>query len=208
MRFRPCIDIHNGKVKQIIGGSLRDSQDQAEENYVAAQDAAYFARLYKEKGLRGGHVILLNHQDSEYYEATRAQAFAALAAFPGGLQAGGGIRADNAREYLDRGASHVIVTSYVFRDGQIAYENLEKIKREVGREHLVLDLSCRKKDGEYYVVTDRWQRLPTRRSRCRSCGSWGRAVHSFWSTRWMWKARPRALTGSWWACWPHIRSVR
>ena len=73
MRFRPCIDIHNGKVKQIIGGSLRDSQDQAEENYVAAQDAAYFARLYKEKGLRGGHVILLNHQDSEYYEATRAR---------------------------------------------------------------------------------------------------------------------------------------
>ena len=176
MRFRPCIDIHNGKVKQIIGGSLRDSQDQAEENYVAAQDAAYFARLYKEKGLRGGHVILLNHQDSEYYEATRAQAFAALAAFPGGLQAGGGICADNAREYLDRGASHVIVTSYVFRDGQIAYENLEKINREVGREHLVLDLSCRKKDGEYYVVTDRWQRftdtkvtLPLLRELGKSC---------------------------------------
>lgn len=158
MRFRPCIDIHNGKVKQIVGGSLTDDKDQAEENYVAGQDAAFFAHLYKEKGLAGGHVILLNPQDSRFYADTRIQAFKALEAFPQGLQVGGGIRADNAHEYLDRGASHVIVTSYVFREGQIAYENLEKIEKEVGREHLVLDLSCRKKDGRYYVVTDRWQR--------------------------------------------------
>lgn len=159
MKFRPCIDIHNGKVKQIIGGSLNDNDNQAAENYVAKQDAAYFARLYREKGLNGGHVILLNPKGSQYYEATRAQAFAALKAFSEGLQIGGGIRAENAQEYLDKGASHVIVTSYVFQNGQIAYDNLEKIKKEIGREHLVLDLSCRKKDGEYYVVTDRWQKF-------------------------------------------------
>lgn len=159
MRFRPCIDIHNGKVKQIVGGSLSDQGDQAAENFVSRQDAAFFARLYRGKGLTGGHVILLNPEGSEYYQATRAQAFAALEAFPGGLQIGGGVRADNAGEYLDRGASHVIVTSYVFRDGRISYENLEKIKREVGRERLTLDLSCRKKDGDYYVVTDRWQKF-------------------------------------------------
>ncbi len=159
MRFRPCIDIHNGKVKQIVGGSLSDQGDRAAENFVAQQDAAFFARLYKERGLTGGHVILLNPEGSDYYAATRAQAFAALEAFPGGLQAGGGVRAENAAEYLDRGASHVIVTSYVFREGRISYENLEKIKKEVGRERLTLDLSCRKKDGDYYVVTDRWQKF-------------------------------------------------
>ncbi len=159
MRFRPCIDIHNGKVKQIVGGSLSDRGDEAAENFVARQDAAFFARLYKERGLAGGHVILLNPEGSRYYEATRAQAFAALEAFPGGLQIGGGVRAENAAKYLDRGASHVIVTSYVFRDGQISYENLEKIKKETGWERLTLDLSCRKKDGDYYVVTDRWQKF-------------------------------------------------
>lgn len=158
MRFRPCIDIHNGKVKQIIGGSLKDKQDQAQENHVSEHDAGFFAGLYRERGLEGGHVILLNPQGSQFYEATRAQAFKALEAFPKGLQVGGGIRADNAQGYLEKGASHVIVTSYVFREGRIHWENLEKIIREVGREHLVLDLSCRKKDGEYYVVTDRWQR--------------------------------------------------
>lgn len=159
MRFRPCIDIHNGKVKQIVGGSLSDQGDQASENFVAQQDAAFFARLYRKRGLTGGHVILLNPEGSEHYTATHAQAFAALEAFPGGLQIGGGVRADNAAEYLDRGASHVIVTSYVFREGRISYENLEKIKKEVGRERLALDLSCRKKDGDYYVVTDRWQKF-------------------------------------------------
>lgn len=159
MRIRPCIDIHNGKVKQIVGSSLKDQDSQAVENYVADQDAAYFAELYKEKGLPGGHVILLNPRGSEYYDAAQAQAWAALAAYPGGLQVGGGIQADNAQEYLDRGASHVIVTSYIFQDGHMNEANLEKMKKEVGREHLVLDLSCRRKDGDYYVVTDRWQKF-------------------------------------------------
>ena len=161
MKFRPCIDIHNGKVKQIVGGSLTDAKDQAEENFVSRQDAGFYAALYRDKGLRGGHVILLNHAGSPHYEASRAQAFLALRTYPGGLQLGGGVTPENAAEYLDAGASHVIVTSYVFRDGQICRENLERKEREVGREHLVLDISCRKKGGQYYIVTDRWQKFTT-----------------------------------------------
>lgn len=159
MRFRPCIDIHNGKVKQIVGGSLQDQGDQAQENYVAEQDAPFFARLYQSRGIRGGHIILLNPATSPYYEVTRQQAIEALKAYPGGMQIGGGIREDNAESFLDAGASHVIVTSYVFKNGVINWENLEKLERAVGREHLVLDLSCRKKDGQYYIVTDRWQKF-------------------------------------------------
>ncbi|BAK46523.1 hypothetical protein CXIVA_05560 [Clostridium sp. SY8519] len=159
VEFRPCIDIHNGKVKQIVGGSLRDEGDRAAENFVAEQDSVFFADFYKKDGIRGGHVILLNGKDSEYYEATKQQALAALRAYPGGLQAGGGINPENAREFLEAGASHVIVTSYVFHDGTVNYENLEKLLAVTGREHLVLDLSCRKRDGAYYIVTDRWQKF-------------------------------------------------
>ena len=158
MRFRPCIDIHNGKVKQIVGGSLKDAGDQAEENYISEQDSIFYAKMYKKDNLRGGHIILLNPAGSEYYEATRKQALAALQAFPGGMQIGGGVTAENAKEYLDAGASHVIVTSYVFREGRIRWDRLEQLLQVTGREHLVLDLSCRKReDGAYYIVTDRWQ---------------------------------------------------
>ena len=149
MRFRPCIDIHNGKVKQIVGGSLKDSGDEATENFISKYDSAFYAELYKKDGLSGGHIILLNPSSSQYYEATRRQALAALSAYPGGMQIGGGVTAENAKAYLDAGASHVIVTSYVFRDGQIQWDNLEKLRQAVGREHIVLDVSCRKKDGEY-----------------------------------------------------------
>lgn len=157
MKFRPCIDIHNGKVKQIVGGSLRDEGNHAAENFASELGADYYAELYKKDGLTGGHIILLNAADSEYFEATKTQAMKALAAYPGGLQIGGGMNADNAGEYLEAGASHVIVTSYVFRDGKILYENLEKLVEHVGKEHIVLDLSCRKRDGKYYIVTNRWQ---------------------------------------------------
>ena len=159
MKFRPCIDIHNGKVKQIVGGSLRDEENQAATNFSSELGAAFYADLYKKDGLRGGHVILLNHPGSEYYEETKRQAFDALGVYPGGLQAGGGITAENAREYLNAGASHVIVTSYVFREGKFCRENLEKLKRTVGKEHIVLDLSCRRKEDGYYIVTDRWQKF-------------------------------------------------
>lgn len=158
MKFRPCIDIHNGQVKQIVGGSLTDLGDQANENFVAAQNAVFYAKLYEKHNLKGGHIILLNGKDSSYYEATKAQAVSALKAYPGGMQIGGGINDENAYEYLESGADKVIVTSFVFKNGQIAYENLEKLVKAVGKENLVLDLSCRKKEGQYYIVTDRWQK--------------------------------------------------
>lgn len=159
MEFRPCIDIHNGKVKQIVGGSLKDVGNQAQENFVATQDAAFYANLYRNAGLKGGHIILLNSPDSEYYEETKKQAMLALQEYPGGLQVGGGITPDNAKEYLEAGASHVIVTSYVFKDGKIHYDRLEQLVNAVGREHLVLDVSCKKVGDSYRVVTDRWQKL-------------------------------------------------
>ena len=157
MKFRPCIDIHNGKVKQIVGGSLTDVQDQAKENFVSEQDAAFYAELYKKAGIVGGHVILLNSQDSPNYEATKQQALLALRTYPGGLQIGGGVNPGNAQEYLEAGASHVIVTSYVFQNGQVRYDRLDRLKKAVGKEHLVLDLSCRRRENSYYIVTNRWQ---------------------------------------------------
>ena len=159
MEFRPCIDIHNGKVKQIVGGSLKDEGNQVKENFVAEQDAAYFAEFYKKDKIRGGHIILLNPSDSSYYKETKRQALLALHTYPGGMQVGGGIHAENAKEFIEAGASHVIVTSYVFKDGRINYENLKRLSNLIGAEHLVLDLSCRKKDGRYYIVTDRWQKF-------------------------------------------------
>ena len=157
MEFRPCIDIHNGSVKQIVGGSLRDFGDKAQENFVSKQDAAFYARLYREYEIANGHIILLNPVTSPYYEKTKKQALSALSAYPGGLQVGGGITPDNAGEYLDAGASHVIVTSYVFKDGRIQYDRLDELVSKVGSGNLVLDLSVRKKDGRYLIVTDRWQ---------------------------------------------------
>ncbi len=159
MEFRPCIDIHNGKVKQIVGSSLTDSDNKATENFVADSNASFFACLYKKHNLKGGHIILLNPVGSEYYEATKAQAIDALKAFPGGMQLGGGITPDTAKEFLDAGATHVIVTSFVFKDGTIKYDNLKAISDAVGRERLVLDLSCKKTADGYKVVTDRWQKM-------------------------------------------------
>ncbi len=159
MRFRPCIDIHNGAVKQIVGGSLKDEADFATDNFVSELRAESYATLYKKSGIAGGHIIILNPSTSPYYEADVAQAKEALAAYPGGLQIGGGITAENAEQFLSFGASHVIVTSYVFREGQVQFENLKRLSQLVGPEHLVLDLSCRKRDGRYYIVTDRWQKF-------------------------------------------------
>lgn len=157
MKFRPCIDIHNGKVKQIVGGSLTDYKDYAKENFVSGQDAPFYAEMYKKDGLTGGHIILLNGADSQYYDVTKEQALMALESYRCGLQVGGGINLKNAKGYLEAGASHVIVTSYVFRDGMINYDNLIRLSRITGKDRLVLDVSCRKKDGKYYIVTDRWQ---------------------------------------------------
>lgn len=159
MEFRPCIDIHNGKVKQIVGSSLKDAGDYAEENFVSEKDGAFYADFYKRDHLKGGHIILLNSRDSSYYEATKQQALLALRTWPGGMMIGGGINADNAGEFLEAGASHVIVTSYVFQDGHINRDHLKRLLSVAGRRHLVLDLSCRKKGDSYYIVTDRWQKF-------------------------------------------------
>ena len=159
MEFRPCIDIHNGKVKQIVGGSLADKGDYARENYVSEADAAYFSDLYYNLGILGGHVIMLNSSASPYYDDTKKQAVSALSRHPGFLQIGGGINADNAAEFIEAGASHVIVTSYVFNDGCIQYDRLKKLTQLVGKQRLVLDVSCRKIDEGYCIMTDRWQKF-------------------------------------------------
>ena len=168
MKFRPCIDIHNGRVKQIVGASLRDGDEStvsfAEENYVADRDAVSYAALFDAHGLTGGHVIILNAKGTPEYEASRREALSVLKAFPGTWQAGGGITPENAAEFLNAGASHVIVTSYVFREGRIDEARLSQMVKAVGRSALVLDLSCKKVTGAeetdtYRVVTDRWTRL-------------------------------------------------
>lgn len=159
MKFRPCIDIHNGKVKQIVGGSLKDKNDFALENFVSEMDGSYYASLYKKLGLPGGHIILLNPASSEYYEKDVRQALLALKEWPGALQIGGGINPDNAPYFLENGASHVIVTSYVFSNGTLNLENLKKLTSAVGKDRLVLDLSCRKRGDDHFIVTDRWQKF-------------------------------------------------
>ncbi|MCR5670331.1 MAG: phosphoribosylformimino-5-aminoimidazole carboxamide ribotide isomerase [Butyrivibrio sp.] len=159
MKLRPCIDIHNGKVKQIVGASLSDKDNSAFENFVSDRGAAFYARMYREMGLSGGHIILLNPSDSLYYEISKRQGIEALSATPGLLQIGGGINNENAAEFIDAGASHVIVTSYVFKNGRIGINNLKRLVKAVGSERVVLDLSCKKKGDSYYIVTDRWQKF-------------------------------------------------
>jgi len=146
--FRPCIDLHQGQVKQIVGGSLND--DGADTNFVSSHDAAHYAALYHTHQLQGGHVIALGPGNKE-------QALKALKTWPGGLQFGGGVNDSNAREFLDAGASHVIVTSYLFDGGEFSWEKLETIKAITGTERLILDLSCRRTEGGWHIATDRWQ---------------------------------------------------
>eukprot|EP01006_Ploeotia_vitrea_P017795 TRINITY_DN49027_c0_g1_i2.p1 TRINITY_DN49027_c0_g1~~TRINITY_DN49027_c0_g1_i2.p1 ORF type:complete len:406 (-),score=169.67 TRINITY_DN49027_c0_g1_i2:41-1258(-) len=181
--FRPCIDLRRGRVTQIVGSTLADNDDASDskqsaelENFATDESPAHFAALYRKRALPGGHVIMLDRE-----EATKKAALAALSGYPGGLQVGGGVTPDNARDYLDAGASHVIVTSYVFKDGAVAWDRLAKLVDVVGRDHLVLDLSCRRRprrrdgaaaDGsaadaaseneeqqEFVIVTDRWQKF-------------------------------------------------
>ena len=147
--FRPCIDIHQGKVKQIVGGTLSDS-DTPKTNFVSEKSPSYYANLYKKDGLKGGHVIMLGKGNVE-------AAKEALSAYPNGLQVGGGIHPDNAQEYLDAGASHVIVTSWVFDGARLEMEEVEQLSKAVGKEHLALDLRCRRTENGWNVATNRWQ---------------------------------------------------
>jgi phosphoribosylformimino-5-aminoimidazole carboxamide ribotide isomerase len=151
MRFRPCIDLHQGKVVQIVGGTLQDSdQSSLEINFTSTSSSVEYAKLYQKDGLMGGHVVSLGAGNQQ-------AALDALAAFPGGLQYGGGVNPGNAATFLEAGASHVIVTSYVFESGKIDFDKMHQLLDVTGKDKLVLDLSCRQRDGNYYVVTDRWQ---------------------------------------------------
>jgi phosphoribosylformimino-5-aminoimidazole carboxamide ribotide isomerase len=153
MKLRPCIDLHQGRVKQIVGATLSESSPAAlRTNFIAHHPPSWYARLYKKDRLNGGHLIMLG-------AGNETAATEALAAWPGGLQIGGGITGDNAAAWLNRGASHVIVTSWVFRDGLIDESRLARLTRLIGTERLVLDLSCRRMGDEYLIVTDRWQRF-------------------------------------------------
>jgi len=156
-KFRPCIDLHDGKVKQIVGSSLNDSGAGLKTNFETDRSSAWFAELYKKDGIKGGHVIMLGKGNTE-------AAKAALAAYPGGLQVGGGISADNAKEYMDAGASHVIVTSWIFPEGKLDRNRLAALVKAVGKEHLVLDLSCKRTNAEgdaprWNIAINRWQTL-------------------------------------------------
>ena len=157
MQFRPCIDIHNGKVKQIVGSTLNDASGQAKENFVSGKGADYYASLYKEYGLKGGHVILLNKRGNAGFEETEAEGLKALKAYPNGLQIGGGITDENAHTYIEAGASHVIVTSYLFDGPELSFRKMSSLVRAVGKEHIVFDLSCRRYEDGYHIMTDRWQ---------------------------------------------------
>ena len=210
--FRPCIDLHEGKVKQIVGGTLGDAGPRT--NFVSDRPAAWFAGLYRRDGLAGGHVIMLG-------PGNESEARAALAAFPGGLHIGGGINSQNARGWLDAGASHVIVTSWVFREGRVDWDRLGELVRTVGKNRLVLDLSCRKKveSRESRVQSPETNCSPRpstldsrllrrdrplaeihggdhqRRKRSKNLPALAR---NFWCTRWTWKACAGALTANWW----------
>ena len=166
--FRPCIDLRDGRVTQIVGGTLTEDGSGLKTNFVSERPAGWFADQYRRDSLDGGHVIQLG-------PGNEPAAREALAAWPGGLQIGGGITADNAPHWLEAGASHVIVTSWVFRDGRLDWDRLKTLHEQVGRERLVLDLSCRKREGEYFVVTDRWQKftnLRVTRDTLQSLSTW------------------------------------
>lgn len=152
-RFRPCIDLHEGKVKQIVGGSLRDDGTAPRENFVSEKPPAWFAGTFRNDGLTGGHVIMLG-------KGNETAAKEALAAWPGGMQVGGGVRPGNAAAWIDAGASHVIVTSALFdAEGKFLPNVLDELVAEVGKERLVIDLSCRRKDRGWTVAMNRWQTL-------------------------------------------------
>ena len=173
MKFRPCIDLHNGKVKQIVGSTLSaTSPDALRTNFTSEFSSSYYARMYRRDSLFGGHVIMLGPGNED-------AAGEAFQAFPQGLQAGGGITPQHAAYWLDQGAAAVIVTSYVFKDGQVLADRLKEMQALVGRDKLVIDLSCRKRGDAYYVVTDRWQKFTATRISAKTLDYFSRFCFEF-----------------------------
>ncbi|WVR05060.1 phosphoribosylformimino-5-aminoimidazole carboxamide ribotide isomerase [Kwoniella sp. DSM 27419] len=154
-QFRPCIDLHQGVVKQIVGGTLdltaADGQG-PKENFVASKPPSYYAELYRANQLTGGHIIKLGPKNDE-------AAIEALEAWPGGMQVGGSITEANAQEWLDKGASKVIITSYLFPEGRFDEGRLSRLSEAVGRDRLVVDISCRKREAGWIVAMNGWKTL-------------------------------------------------
>lgn len=152
-KFRPCIDLHNGKVKQIVGSSLSQNSHELKTNFVSQKPAEWYASLYKKDGLKGGHIIMLGAGNEE-------AALKALKAYPNGMQIGGGINKENALKYIEAGACAVIATSYIFPDGKFSIERLKDVSAAIGKEYLVVDLSCCKvASGKWLVASSKWQTL-------------------------------------------------
>ncbi|KAK4668120.1 Enzyme that catalyzes the fourth step in the histidine pathway [Podospora pseudoanserina] len=154
-RFRPCIDLHSGQVKQIVGGTLDSKTTSLLTNFISPHPPSYFSKLYKENDLHGAHVIMLG-------PGNRTAAIESLAAWPNNLQIGGGINETNAQEWINLGASKVIITSYLFPNGAFSQERLDKVLVALGgdKEKLVIDLSCRRKgEDRWFVAMDKWQTI-------------------------------------------------
>ncbi|CAK3833008.1 1-(5-phosphoribosyl)-5-[(5-phosphoribosylamino)methylideneamino] imidazole-4- [Lecanosticta acicola] len=154
-RFRPCIDLHAGSVKQIVGGTLSTTDTAGlKTNFTSEHPSAYYAELYRNHDLRGGHVIMLGPGND-------GAAREALQAWPGGLQVGGGIRDTNAKEWIEAGAEKVIITSFLFPSGSFSLERLQSVLAALGgdRNKLVIDLSCRRVAPGWRVAMDRWQTI-------------------------------------------------
>ncbi|PVV02043.1 hypothetical protein BB560_003515, partial [Smittium megazygosporum] len=149
-KFRPCIDLHSGVVKQIVGGTLTESNETLLENYVSSKDPSFYAELYKKHNLTGGHIIKLGPGNEE-------AAKSALFAWPGGMQIGGGITLENAQSWIDLGASKVIVTSSLFKNKKFDLEKLVLFEKAIGKDRLVVDLSCRRVSDGWVVAMDKWQ---------------------------------------------------
>lgn len=152
MKFRPCIDLHNGKVKQIVGKTLSDDGKDLKENFIAEYDSTWYAKLFKSDNLDGGHIIMLGPNNEQ-------AAFDAISVYPGGFQVGGGITPKNGKQYIDAGASHVIFSSYLFKHNRISIDRLKEISMAFDKENVVFDLSCVMNNGKFYVAIDRWQTI-------------------------------------------------
>ncbi|KAF2733483.1 Phosphoribosylformimino-5-aminoimidazole carboxamide ribotide isomerase [Polyplosphaeria fusca] len=154
-RFRPCIDLHAGSVKQIVGGTLSTSSESSlKTNFTSEHPSAYYTKLYRDNELAGAHVIMLGPGND-------AAAKEALAAWPNGMQVGGGITEKNAAEWIDNGAEKVIITSYLFPNSTFSMERLQAVLSALDNDKskLVIDLSCRRKDGSWFVATNKWQTI-------------------------------------------------